>query len=88
MVPSEFGRRVSQNRSRGTDHGKAGPMFFFGGGVKPGLHGEHPSLKDLDQGDMKPTADFRQLYAAALRWLKVDPKAVLGGEFKGVRPLR
>jgi uncharacterized protein (DUF1501 family) len=87
MVTSEFGRRVAQNRSRGTDHGKAGPMFLFGGGVKPGLHGEHPSLTDLDNGDLKATADFREVYAAALRWLKVAPKDVLGGEFKGVNPL-
>jgi len=45
-------------------------------------------LTDLHQGDLKPTADFRELYAVALRWLKVEPKAVLGGEFKGVNPLR
>lgn len=88
MVQSEFGRRVLQNRSRGTDHGKAGPVFFLGGSVKPGLHGEHPSLTDLDDGDLKPGVDFRELYAAALRWLKVDPKKVLGGEFKGPNPLQ
>jgi uncharacterized protein (DUF1501 family) len=87
MVPSEFGRRAAQNHSRGTDHGKAGPVFLFGGAVKPGLHGKHPSLTDLDDGDLKPGCDFRELYAAALRWLKVSPKAVLGSEFRGVNPL-
>lgn len=77
MVQSEFGRRVAQNNSRGTDHGKAGPMFFFGGGIKPGLHGKHPSLTKLEGGDLKPTIDFRKLYATALRHLDISPKGIL-----------
>ncbi|MHC4078733.1 MAG: DUF1501 domain-containing protein [Planctomycetota bacterium] len=87
LVHSEFGRRVAENRSRGTDHGVAGPVFFLGGKVKPGLHGEHPSLTDLTEGDLKPTADFRQLYGAVVRWLEVSEEKVLGKKFAGFEPL-
>lgn len=79
---SEFGRRVKENASVGTDHGVAGPMFLFGDRVAGGLHGKHPSLTDLDQGDLKMTCDFRQVYATVLdRWLRVDHKVVLGGQY-------
>lgn len=79
---SEFGRRVSQNASGGTDHGAAAPMFLFGGGVKPGLFGQYPSLTELYQGDIKYNVDFRSVYATALeRWLKVPSRVVLGRQF-------
>lgn len=79
---SEFGRRVAQNASGGTDHGAAAPMMIFGGGVKPGLYGKYPSLTDLYEGDLKYNVDFRSVYATALdRWLKVSSTAVLGRKF-------
>ena len=82
MTFSEFGRRVSQNASGGTDHGAAAPMFLFGGGVRPGLYGQYPSLTDLYQGDIKYNVDFRSVYATALeRWLKVPSATVLGRKF-------
>ncbi len=82
MSFSEFGRRVEENASRGTDHGTAGPMFLVGEGVAPGLHGTFPGFKDLDQGDLKHTVDFRSVYGeVASKWLGADPKSVLGKEF-------
>lgn len=85
MSFSEFGRRVEENASDGTDHGTAGPMFLAGAGVKPGLIGPHPSLADLEEGDVKFHTDFRQVYAAVLeRWLKWPSAGVLGGEWKAV----
>ncbi len=79
---SEFGRRVAQNASGGTDHGAAAPMLMFGGGVKPGLYGKYPSLTDLYEGDLKYNVDFRSVYATALeRWLKVSSATVLGRKF-------
>jgi uncharacterized protein (DUF1501 family) len=61
---SEFGRRAHQNASGGTDHGTAAPHFVMGGKVKGGLHGTYPSLADLQDGDLKHTVDFRNLYSA------------------------
>ena len=84
IVQSEFGRRVTQNQSLGTDHGKAAPVFVLGGGVRPGLHGEHPSLSDLADGDLRPTTDFRSVYAAAIRQLHLEPSAILGSSFGGL----
>jgi uncharacterized protein (DUF1501 family) len=85
MTYSEFGRRVAENRSLGTDHGAAAPMFVLGGRVEGGLVGAHPSLQDLDQGDLKHATDFRQVYATVLeRWLKADARAVLGGAYEPV----
>jgi uncharacterized protein (DUF1501 family) len=82
MSFSEFGRRVAENASGGTDHGTAAPMFLFGTPVKPGLYGQHPSLTDLDNGDLKFTTDFRSVYATVLeKWLGADPRAVLNGSF-------
>ena len=63
MTYSEFGRRVRQNASGGTDHGTAAPLFVMGGGVKGGLHGAYPSLADLTDGDLKHTVDFRSVFA-------------------------
>ncbi len=85
MAFSEFGRRVAENGSGGTDHGAAGPVFLVGPGVKGGLHGPPPNLGDLVDGDLKFAIDFRSVYAAVLRdWLGADPAAALGGEFAPV----
>ncbi len=83
---SEFGRRVKENGSLGTDHGAAGPMFVMGDSVKAGLHGAHPSLNDLDQGDLKHHTDFRSIYTALLEdWLGWNAEAAVGGKFKKPR---
>jgi uncharacterized protein (DUF1501 family) len=67
---SEFGRRVEENDSQGTDHGTAGPVLLAGPGVKPGLHGRPPSLSDLVAGDLKSSIDFREVYSTVLdKWL-------------------
>ena len=85
MTYSEFGRRVYENRSLGTDHGAAAPMFVMGSPVKGGLKGKHPSLSDLGDGDLKFHTDFRQVYAAVLeRWLNVNAKEVLGANYNPV----
>jgi uncharacterized protein (DUF1501 family) len=79
---SEFGRRVQQNASNGTDHGTAMPLFVTGGSVKGGVYGEHPSLTDLDHGDLQYSQDFRSVYATVIaRWLGRDPAPVLTREF-------
>ncbi len=83
MTFSEFGRRVEQNASGGTDHGAAAPMFLIGGGAKACIFGTHPSLTDLDQGDLKHTVDFRSVYATVLQeWLDTPSKPILGRQFK------
>lgn len=82
MAFSEFGRRVDENASAGTDHGAAGPVFVAGSSVKGGFIGDHPSLTDLDQGDLKMQYDFRRVYASLLdRWLGVESKTILGSSF-------
>lgn len=82
---SEFGRRVSENGSAGTDHGAAGPVFVAGSPVRPGLVGDHPSLSDLDQGDLKMSIDFRSVYATILSdWLGIDATPILGKVFNTV----
>ncbi|MBV9544231.1 MAG: DUF1501 domain-containing protein [Chloroflexi bacterium] len=83
MTFSEFGRRVAQNGSNGTDHGTAEPMFVIGRGVQAGLHGTYPSLQDLDDnGDLKFSTDFRQVFASVLQdHLSVDPAPVLTGDY-------
>jgi uncharacterized protein (DUF1501 family) len=86
---SEFGRRVAQNASGGTDHGTAAPMFICGPMIRPGVIGDHPSLTDLDQGDLKYKIDFRSVYAGVLeQWLQADSKKVLGGTYKPVVVLK
>lgn len=88
MSFSEFGRRVAQNGSGGTDHGTAAPMFFFGPMVRAGVHGGHPSLTDLDDGDLKFHTDFRSVYTDVIAsWMKADAKEVLGATFKPTRVL-
>ena len=79
---SEFGRRVSENASGGTDHGAAAPLFVMGGGVKPGLYGNYPSMTDLHDGDLKFSTDFRSVYATALeKWLGAPSEMVLGKKY-------
>jgi uncharacterized protein (DUF1501 family) len=84
MTFSEFGRRVAENGSKGTDHGSAEPMFILGGknAIKPGIYGKQPSLTDLDNGNMKVQVDFRSVYATLVKnWLGTDPKPIVGGDF-------
>ncbi len=83
MCFSEFGRRVAENASEGTDHGTAGPIFLAGDKIRGGLIGEHPSLTDLDQGDLKHHTDFRQVYASVLQgWLKCPSHTPLLGDYE------
>jgi uncharacterized protein (DUF1501 family) len=83
MIFTEFGRRVEENGSLGTDHGTATPMFIVGKGVKGGFYGQHPSLTDLDDGNLKMTTDFRRVYATMIKeWLGYDDTAaILKGPF-------
>ena len=87
MMFTEFGRRVEENGSLGTDHGTATPMFVVGKRVKGGLYSTHPSLTDLDDGNMKMTTDFRRVYATVLAdWLAVKGD-VLGGTYEPLKLL-
>ncbi len=83
MMFTEFGRRVEENASLGTDHGTATPMFIVGRGVKGGFYGDHPSLTDLDDGNLKMTTDFRRVYATMIEeWLGFDDSGtILKGAF-------
>jgi uncharacterized protein (DUF1501 family) len=84
MTFSEFGRRVGENGSHGTDHGSAEPMFVLGGNnaVKGGMYGTQPSLTDLDNGNLKVQVDFRSVYSTVLKnWLGTNPNPVVGGDF-------
>jgi uncharacterized protein (DUF1501 family) len=86
---SEFGRRLTENASAGTDHGKAGVMFAVGKGVKGGLYGVAPDLEKLDDGDPRFTTDFRQVYGEVLdEWLGVPSRGVLGSSFASVNLVR
>jgi uncharacterized protein (DUF1501 family) len=79
MAYSEFGRRVAANASAGTDHGTSGPVFIAGAHVKGGFYGDEPSLTDLDDGDLKTTTDFRDIYHELLsKTLHTDPEPVVG----------
>lgn len=83
MTFSEFGRRARENGSAGTDHGSAAPLFLAGGAVRPGVLGEHPSLTQLDAGNLRFTVDFRRVYAAVLQnWLGVEAEPILGPGFE------
>ena len=80
---SEFGRRVQENGSQGTDHGTAGPVFVAGPAVKAGLICATPKLLDLQDGDVRMSVDFRRVYAAVLEtWLELPTKHALGGAFE------
>jgi uncharacterized protein (DUF1501 family) len=84
MSFSEFGRRLAKNASGGTDHGAAAPMFLFGPSVQDqGIIGRHPSLRDLDAGDLKYGVDFRNVYASVLEtWLDAKSAPILGGNYR------
>ena len=83
LVFSEFGRRLTENASAGTDHGTAAPVFVLGNAVKSGLHGPYPNLRDLADGDPKFAIDFRRVYATLLdRWLNCPSDKVLGEKFE------
>jgi uncharacterized protein (DUF1501 family) len=89
LVTSEFGRRVGENASLGTDHGSGAPLFLAGPAVVPGLHGSAPRLDDLLDGDMRPTLDFRTVYAAVLEhWLGCPAAQVLDQAFEPAKVLR
>ncbi len=88
MTFSEFGRRVAENGSRGTDHGAAAPMFLIGSKLKPGLLGAEPSLApaDLQDGDIRFNTDFRSVYASLLQeWLRTPSVPILGRQFRTLR---
>ena len=88
---SEFGRRLAENASAGTDHGHAGPAFLLGPPGIGGLHGEHPDLEKLVQGDPDWTTDFRSLYGEVLEgWLGVAMEEALGKRYPrlGIFPPR
>jgi uncharacterized protein (DUF1501 family) len=88
MTFSEFGRRVQENGSRGTDHGAASCLFVAGPSVQGGVVGKHPSLADLDADDLKFHTDFRSVYATQLDgWLGCDSKAVLGKKWDHLKAL-
>ncbi len=80
---SEFGRRVAENGSRGTDHGTAAPLFLLGGRVRGGVYGAPPDLGRLDpNGNLRFETDFRSVYATVLeKWLGADAEAALGRRF-------
>ncbi len=87
MVFSEFGRRVEENASAGTDHGTAGPMYILGKHVKGGWYGSFPKLDDLDEnGNLKVTTDFRRVYATMIaEWMGFDrADSILKGDFPGL----
>jgi uncharacterized protein (DUF1501 family) len=93
IVFSEFGRRISENGSAGTDHGAAGVMMVLGGAVRGGLHGTAPSLSpghptlENNSGDVRYETDFRSVYATLLeRWLGVSSVPILGGDFRAGAP--
>jgi uncharacterized protein (DUF1501 family) len=84
MTFSEFGRRVRENGSGGTDHGTALPQFMIGGSVSPGLYGTYPSLSDLDSnGNLLWNIDFRQSYATILEdWFGIQQTDVLDSTYE------
>lgn len=84
MTFSEFGRRVKENASKGTDHGTANNLYLIGGKLKkPGFFNEAPNLSTLDNGDLIYSVDFRKIYASILeKWMNVDSKNVLTKKFQ------
>jgi uncharacterized protein (DUF1501 family) len=88
MTYSEFGRRVRENGSRGTDHGTAAPHLFLGGRVIGGLYGAHPDLEHLESGDLIHKVDFRSLYnTVATRWWHM-PHRPFGLQYEPINCLR
>jgi uncharacterized protein (DUF1501 family) len=89
MTYAEFGRRLHENGSAGTDHGTANAHFLVGGRVRGGLYGERPRLTQLENGNLRHAVDFRQLYAAvAERWWGLPGTGVLGGRFRPLDVVR
>jgi len=85
MTFSEFGRRVAENASEGTDHGAAAPMFFCGPKLPKQFIGSIPSLTDLEDGDLKFHTDFRSVYAAVIeQWFKTKSEPVLGSKYEPI----
>mgnify|MGYP001392639842 CR=1 FL=1 len=83
MVFTEFGRRVPENASGGTDHGTATPVFVIGNRVNGGQYGKPPSLTELDHGNLIYTTDYRRVYASLIEeWMGGDATAILKGEFE------
>lgn len=81
---SEFGRRI-KNGSKGTDHGAAAPLFVLGSAIRGGVFGDAPDLTDLEDGDVRFTTDFRQVYATLLeRWFNVDARPILASTFEPI----
>ena len=88
MTFSEFGRRIAENGSGGTDHGEASPLFLVGGGVRGGIYGSMPDLGDTNMGNVRYTTDFRSVYATVLeRWLGRPSQKILGGSFAPIGAL-
>jgi uncharacterized protein (DUF1501 family) len=83
LVYSEFGRRVVANGSQGTDHGTSGPLFVIGNTVKGGFYGDQPSLKNLINGDLAVTTDFRDVYATVLEGVLKSPVEPTLGNWSG-----
>jgi uncharacterized protein (DUF1501 family) len=89
LIFSEFGRRLAENASGGTDHGTAAPVFLLGRSVKAGLHGPYPDLTRLEDGDPRHAIDFRAVYATLLdRWLGIPSRDVLSAGFEPLPLLR
>jgi uncharacterized protein (DUF1501 family) len=95
LIYTEFGRRVFENGSQGTDHGAGGVMMLMGGGVRGGLHGTAADLRPDPQnptlesgaGDVRHETDFRSVYASIIdRWLGADSVSLLGGDFRTGAP--
>ena len=86
MTFSEFGRRVEENASFGTDHGTASQIFLIGNNLKKnGVYNEAPNLADLDDGDLKFSVDFKNIYATVLqKWLYTDDLKILGSKFSSL----
>ncbi len=83
MCFSEFGRRVAENASKGTDHGSGNCTFIIGGGLlKAGMLNDAPDLSDLIDGDIRHTVDFRTIYSTILRnQLQADDRQIMGNDF-------
>jgi uncharacterized protein (DUF1501 family) len=89
LVFSEFGRRLAENASQGTDHGTAAPVLLAGSGVVPGVHGPYPDLTNLVDDDPVFAIDFRQVYTTVLdRWLGVASQPILGRAFELLKVLK
>jgi uncharacterized protein (DUF1501 family) len=86
---TEFGRRLAENASGGTDHGTASPVLLVGPRVRPGVHGPNPNLRELVDGDPRHALDFRRVYATVLdQWLACPSAPVLGGAFEHLAVLQ